>query len=113
MPAGEIRRRVNRENATPAKPSLDLPWQIRGAEPVFRIMIDMAAEARDVQLDVRDVIEQLLEETKKQNDLLRLIADNTESSAGTDVARSAESAGDAVEAAPVSPAVKPAEDPDG
>lgn len=80
MPAGQIRHRVQRQPEGTAKPTLELPWQLRGAEPVFRIMIDIAAEARDVQLDVRDVIEQLLEAMKEQTELLKVIATSLEES---------------------------------
>ena len=114
MPAGEIRRRVQRQPGGTVTAKLELPYMLRGAEPIFRIMIDTAADAKEVQLDVRDVIEKLLEATKEQNELLKVIAASLEesrSSAGSDVAKPAESGGDPVEAAPVSPAENSVEDP--
>jgi hypothetical protein len=114
MPAGEIRRRVQRQPAETVTAKLQLPYVLRGAEPVFQILIQTADDAKNVQLDVRDVIEQLLEATREQNELLKLIATSLEESrsAGADTARPAEPSGDLVEAAPVPPADKPAENPD-
>lgn len=110
MPAGEIRRRVSRGQETvrpEIRPGIGAGW----TEPLFKWLMDTAAETKDIQLDIRDALE-------KEVELLTVISEQLESrSAGADSAAEAGVESGVTESpgpAPgPNPAVKPAEDPDG
>ena len=53
---------------------------MRGAEPIFRWLMDTAAETKAIEADIHNAIQDLVEATLLLSDLLRVIADDLEES---------------------------------